>query len=130
MRAGNSSAPDVRGNLRHPVIDSDGHWIEFEPLAQDYLKQVGGPEIVRRYQGSASQFFSNRLWAGLAGAERARRRIMQPPWWIFPTLNTRDRATAMLPRLLYERLGEIGLDFAVLYPSRFMLLAPFIRAPH
>ena len=33
----------------------------------------------------------------------------------------------MLPRLLYERLDELGLDFAVLYPSSFMLFAPFIR---
>ncbi len=32
-----------------------------------------------------------------------------------------------LPLLLYERLDEIGLDFAVLYPSSFMLFAPFIR---
>ena len=34
-----------------------------------------------------------------------------------PARNTLDRATAMLPRLLYERLDEIGLDLAVLYPT-------------
>jgi len=127
MRAVHSPGSNVRARLRHPVIDSDGHWIEFEALALDYLKQVGGPELVRRYQGSASQFFSNRFWAGLPEQERSRRRVMQPPWWIFPTRNTLDRATAMLPRLLYQRLDEIGLDFAVLYPSSFMLFAPFIR---
>ena len=32
-----------------------------------------------------------------------------------PTRNTLDRATAMLPRLLYERLDEFGFDFTVLY---------------
>ena len=31
--------------------------------------------------------------------------------------NTLDRATAMLPRLLYERLDELGIDVAVLYPT-------------
>src|SRR5581483_11169205 len=33
------------------------------------------------------------------------------------TKNTRDRATAMMPRLLYERLEELGIDFTVLYPT-------------
>src|SRR5213593_4210984 len=50
-------------------------------------------------------------------AERQRRRIPQEAFWSSPAKNTRDRATAMLPRLLYERLAELGLDFAVLYPT-------------
>ena len=28
-----------------------------------------------------------------------------------------DRATAMLPRLMYERLDELGIDFCVVYPT-------------
>jgi hypothetical protein len=40
---------------------------------------------------------------------------------VFPARNARDRATAMLPRLLYERMGEIGLDCAVAYPSLALL---------
>ena len=31
--------------------------------------------------------------------------------------NTLDRATAMMPQLLYERLDEIGTDFAIIYPT-------------
>src|SRR5262249_56587233 len=31
--------------------------------------------------------------------------------------NTLDRATAMMPRLLYERLDEFGCDFAIIYPT-------------
>src|SRR5262249_39703114 len=31
--------------------------------------------------------------------------------------NTLDRVTATVPKLLYDRLDEIGLDFAVLYPT-------------
>jgi hypothetical protein len=31
-----------------------------------------------------------------------------------PTKNTLDRVTSMLPKLLYQRLDEIGLDFAAL----------------
>src|SRR5262249_27906437 len=31
--------------------------------------------------------------------------------------NTLDRATAMLPGLLYDRLDELGIDVAVVYPT-------------
>jgi hypothetical protein len=40
-----------------------------------------------------------------------------PSWWGWPVENVRDRATAHLPALLDERLGEMGIDFSVLYPS-------------
>ena len=44
------------------------------------------------------------------------RRIAQPNFWNREA-NTLDRATAMMPKLLYERLDEIGTDFAVIYPT-------------
>lgn len=119
-------AAQVRARLSHPVIDSDGHWIEFEPAALDYLRQVGGERIVERYQHVANQF-GNKKWAQMSPAERRERRMLQPAWWGVPTKNTRDRATAMLPKLLYERLDELGLDFAVLYPTSGALFAPFLR---
>ena len=50
-------------------------------------------------------------------AERRELGVMRPPWWAFPAANTLDRATAMLPRLLHERMDEMGLDFAVVYPT-------------
>ena len=40
-------------------------------------------------------------------AERRRRRIGQEAFWFLPTRNTLDRATAMMPRLLYERLVDL-----------------------
>ena len=50
-------------------------------------------------------------------AERRRRKIGQEAFWFLPTKNTLDRATAMMPRLLYERLDDLGLDFCVVYPT-------------
>jgi len=50
-------------------------------------------------------------------AERSRRRIAQPAFWSRQAENTLDRATAMMPRLLYERLPEFGTDFAIIYPT-------------
>src|SRR5207247_3571894 len=50
-------------------------------------------------------------------SERRRRRIGQEAFWFLPTKHTLDRATAMMPRLLYERLDDLGLDFCVIYPT-------------
>lgn len=117
-----SKSAAMRARLNHPVIDSDGHMVEFEPALFDYLKQVGGSEFVERYKaewnsinaGSWGSLFS---WYRLSPAERRERRATRSIWWGVPAKNTLDLATAMLPRLLYERMEEIGLDFAVLYPS-------------
>ncbi len=40
-----------------------------------------------------------------------------PGFWTRQTGNTLDRATAMMPHLLYDRLDEIGSDFAIVYPT-------------
>jgi predicted TIM-barrel fold metal-dependent hydrolase len=50
-------------------------------------------------------------------AERARRRVGQEAFWSSPCENTLDRATAMMPRLMYERLDDLGIDFSVVYPT-------------
>ena len=121
-----ASPESIHARLRHPVIDSDGHWIEFEPAALDYLHQVGGAKIVERYQKVANQF-GNKKWAELSAHDRRERRLLQPAWWGVPTKNTRDRATAMLPKLLYERMDELGFDFSVMYPTGGALFAPFLR---
>ncbi len=41
MSAAQSKSAAVRAQLNHPVIDSDGHTVEFEPVFHDYLAQVG-----------------------------------------------------------------------------------------
>ena len=123
--AGKSGSADIHSRLNHPVIDADGHWIEFEPTLLDYLDGVAGPKMVDRFRhedylaGSGS---SSRMTTD----ERRVRRITQHAWWGLPTRNSRDRATAMLPRLLYERLGEMGIDFAIAYPDH-ALFFPAIR---
>src|SRR5262249_20404496 len=62
----------------------------------------------------ASQRIPNSLSMSLD--ERRRRKIGQEAFWFLPTKNTLDRATAMMPRLLYERLHDPGLDFCLVYP--------------
>lgn len=111
-----SKSAAVRARLGHPVIDSDGHMIEFEPDVLDYIKQVGGAKVVDRYLSAVA---GSRLFGGgqFTLEERRERRVPRAPWWGAPTKNTLDRATATLPKLLYERLDEFGIDFAILFPS-------------
>ena len=115
-----SKSAAIRAKLDHPVIDSDGHMIEFEPGFLDYLKREGGASMVKRFlspernSGGWGRLFR---WYGLSPEERLDQRATRSPWWPLPTKNTLDRATAMLPKLLSERMDSIGLDFTVLYPT-------------
>jgi predicted TIM-barrel fold metal-dependent hydrolase len=104
----------IRAELDHPIIDSDGHLIEFLPLVRDLLVDLAGESVAQRFDGLVH---SGETLQSVSDEIRQRYGISQTPWWGIPTRNTLDRATAMLPRLLYERLDELGLDVAVLYPT-------------
>jgi predicted TIM-barrel fold metal-dependent hydrolase len=111
---GQTEARKIHDRLKHPVIDADGHWAEFPPLMREEFRRIGGETAVEAL-AMASARIPNSLNMSLA--ERRRRRIGQEAFWFLPTKNTLDRATAMMPRLLYERLDELGLDFCVVYPT-------------
>jgi predicted TIM-barrel fold metal-dependent hydrolase len=115
-----SRSAQVRARLNHPVIDSDGHTVEFQPALRDYIRQVGGAKIAQRYRSDGAN------WYQMSPEQRRAERPLRPPWWALPTRNTLDRATASFPKLQYERLDETGIDFAVLYPTAG-LGAPHIR---
>jgi predicted TIM-barrel fold metal-dependent hydrolase len=124
---GRTPSAAIREKLDHPVIDADGHMVEVFPLMFDYLKQVGGPTMSERawksFQSSASG-----NWYGMSVEERRRHNEMRPAFWAAPAENTLDRATAMLPKLMYERLPEMGIDYSVVYPTIGFLL-PAIQDP-
>ena len=46
-----TSRTSKRGRFDFPVIDSDGHTIEFVPALFDVLDNVAGPKVVERYGG-------------------------------------------------------------------------------
>jgi len=107
-----SKSAAVRARLDHPVIDGDGHWLEPIPIFLDYLKDVAGASVVDKFVKRAK----DTTWYDIAPEERMRRRLHRPTWWGEPA-TTLDRATAMIPRLFYERLDDFGIDFCVLYTS-------------
>ncbi len=100
---------DLRSRLDHPVIDADGHLIEPAPLFHHYLQKIGGKDLVESYQHELREHPTgsrgNRESGDMRGA-----------WWGVSN-DAYDLATVMAPRLLHRRLEEIGIDFAILYPT-------------
>jgi hypothetical protein len=123
--SGDTTSGRIRARLDHPVIDADGHLIETAPVFKnflvDYAKQIGGGDIAARFEKAGGIDYDEtvlRPWSALSDEQRRALWTTRPPWWTFPASNTLDRATGQLPRLMYERLDDFGIDFAVLYPSR------------
>jgi predicted TIM-barrel fold metal-dependent hydrolase len=117
--SGKLSSKEIRKMIGHPVIDADGHWLEFGPSINDYLREVGGQKVVDSFRQRAHYVHKSLT---MTPEERSETRRAQEAFWGVPTRNTLDRATAMLPRLLYERLDEFGFDFTVLYPTAGLAL--------
>lgn len=115
----------VRAKLDHPVIDCDGHCIEFLPLFHDYLMKVGGRSMSERFAklGIGEQMLRPTKWHSQNMKERQHELRWKRAFHALPTGNTLDRATAMLPRLLYERMDEFGIDFGVVYPTAGLEIA-------
>jgi hypothetical protein len=113
-----ASSTEIHARLPRPVIDIDGHMAEHLPTLAPYLEQEGlsldHPSLRRLippYGGT------DRPWHEQSPEERAATRTPRGPWWSSPAGQTIDLATALLPKLLYERLPEMGIDFSVVYPS-------------
>ena len=119
-------AADVRAGLEHPVVDADGHTVEFFPALAAELAREGvdleGPAMLRRMSGT---FGPAADWHRLSPDERARRRVGRGPWGGQGMASPVDRATAFLPRLLHERLDEFGIDVSIVYPSYGLLFLHF-----
>ena len=129
----------VREKLTHPIVDADGHMVEYMPLFLDYLGQIAGaktrdkyiarlPNSHRNYDGTGG---SERIggpegWYALSPEQRHDMRVARPPFWGATTANMLDRATVMLPKLFRERLDDLGIDFAIVYGSMSL---DFLREP-
>ncbi len=113
-----SSAAEVRSGLDHPIVDADGHFVEASPLLVDYLVKIAGRDVADRFErrprGTINQPGAIPAAPGLE--ERKRLGLSVSSWWGTPT-NALDRATSYSPRLLHERLDDLGIDFTILYPS-------------
>ena len=116
-----SRAARVRDEVDHPIIDADGHFVEIGPLFHDeivsFVEDTGGPTLRERFLTGARAFDTSSSLADRSDPTVRERWLSMPSWWGWQTANVRDRATAHLPALLYERLDELGIDYTILYPS-------------
>jgi predicted TIM-barrel fold metal-dependent hydrolase len=128
-----SRAEEIHDGLKHPVIDGDGHWMEPIPIFLEYLAQVGGTNSVDQIR---KLWRGRDAWYRATPQERQHNRLRRAIWWGVTT-DTYDKATALLPALLNQRLPELGIDFALIYPtfglsingmSETELLLPAVRA--
>jgi predicted TIM-barrel fold metal-dependent hydrolase len=105
----------IRERLDHPVIDGDGHVIEQIPIFADFLRDHGARDVVERMPlfAMTSTYAKGQRTMSVADKRRA---ALVPARWTTPT-DTDYYATITTPSLYAERLGEAGIDFAVLYPT-------------
>ena len=89
--SGHGNPAATRTRLNHPVIDADGHWLEFRPVITEQLWKIDGSAAA---DGFASVGNDMREALSVSVDERRRRRISQEAFWGSPERNTRDRATA------------------------------------
>src|SRR5438105_7678641 len=65
----------IRARLTHPILDADGHLVEFQPPIEDYVQAVGGNDLRLRF---ISPF--RRPVAGSLARRREQGAVLQP-WW-------------------------------------------------
>lgn len=99
----------IREQLDHPVIDGDGHIVELLPVFLDFVRDQG--------HGALLEGMLNRRRAieDLSMEERREGGILPHSWHV--PASTEYYATVTSPRRYHERLGEAGIDYAVLYPT-------------
>ena len=117
-----TTAAQVREKVDHPIIDADGHFVEIGPVLEEelvtYLEEAGGHQMRDRYLASWAKPFDTSTALADRGSPSVKEQWRSmPSWWGWQTKNTYDRATAHLPKLMYERMDEMGIDFMLCYPS-------------
>jgi len=106
---GHATPAQIRSRLTHPVIDADGHWLEYGPVFSEQMRKVGGDLAADAFLAALR---TTRESLSTSVDERRRRGIGQEGFWTRAERNTRDRATGLFPRFLYERLMPLGYKVA------------------
>ena len=109
-----ASPEQIRAKLPHPVIDGDGHWVEYTPVFAEKIRKAVGDLGANGFLASQRRIPDA---LEITTEERKTRGAAMEGQWGRQAVNTRDRATAMMPKMLYDRMDEIGSDYAIVYPT-------------
>lgn len=99
----------LREELGHPVIDGDGHVVEIMPVFLDYVRDRGHGALL------SGMLARRRAIEDLSMPERREGGILPHSWHV--PASTEYYATVTSPDRYHDRLGEAGIDFAVIYPT-------------
>src|SRR5260221_967942 len=87
------SPSEVRAGLNHPIIDADGHWVEYTPVFAEKMRKAAGDK-------AADGFLTSQRRAPdalrLSIAERKQRGVAPEGYLGPPSAHTPARATAMI----------------------------------
>src|SRR4051812_19742646 len=85
---GKYTPTEIRARLNHPVVDGEGHWIEYDPVFAEQMRKGGGALAA---DGFLKAMAVPRDSLMLSVAERKGRRVSMPGFWTRQTGNTLDR---------------------------------------
>src|SRR5260370_26676386 len=46
------SPSEIRAGLKHPIIDADGHWVEYTPVFADKMRKAAGDKAADGFLAS------------------------------------------------------------------------------
>jgi hypothetical protein len=84
------SPEQIRSQLKHPVVDGDGHWLEYAPVFSEKMRKAAGDKSA---EGFLAALRSTTDALKMTPEERRRRRVAMPNFWNRQAENTLDRAT-------------------------------------
>src|SRR5688572_33455136 len=102
------SPEKIHSRLKHPVVDGDGHWLEFAPVFSEKMRKVVGD---RAAQGFLAALHSTTEALEMTQKPRDEPRVPLHNFWNRQDEHTLNRSTAIMPKMLYARLDEIGTDY-------------------
>jgi len=98
----------IREQLRHPIIDCDGHWLESHAMLAEYIGDIGGDKLAQAYIDTRKTEVSPK-WYTASNEERMKQRMRRRAWWHFPA-NAKQQAIFRLPKFFNENMDEMGIS--------------------
>src|SRR5258706_981861 len=93
------SPSEVRASLKHPIIDADGHWVEYTPVFAEKMRKAAGDKAADGF------LVSQRRAPGAPRpsiARREQRRVAIDGYLGPPPPHTPERRPTQHPRLPYD----------------------------
>jgi len=78
MMSAHMTPEQVRSKIDHPIVDGDGHWVEYDPVFSDKMRKAGGDlaaEGFLKAMGKARELLS------MSVADRHEMRMGQQAFW-------------------------------------------------